>query len=85
MLKFITDCLYYVRVKPWCDEIWFIIICQKANGDQCSGSTCLHEVLRNSSGGRGMVCVFWDRQDVILVNFMSRGHNANAHLLYFVV
>jgi len=30
----------------------FIIICQKANGDQCSGSTCLHQALRNSSGGR---------------------------------
>jgi len=50
----------------------FIIICQKANGDQCSGSTCLHQALRNSSAGRGMVCVFWDRQGVVLVNFMSQ-------------
>jgi len=31
----------------------FIIMCQKANGDRCSGSTCLHQALRNSSAGRG--------------------------------
>jgi len=22
VLKFITDCLQYVRVKRWCDEMW---------------------------------------------------------------
>ena len=67
----------------------FIIICQKANGDQCSCSTCLHQALRNSSAGRSrpMVCVFRDRHGVILVNFMSRGHNVNAELslLYVIV
>jgi len=63
----------------------FIIICQKANGDQCSGSTCLHQALRNSSAGRGMVCVFWDRQEVVLENFMSWGHNVNASLLSVIV
>jgi len=63
----------------------FIIMCQKASGDQCSGSTCLHQVLRNSSAGRGMVCVFWDRQWVVLVNFMSLGRNVNADLLCVTV
>ena len=28
-----------------------IIICQKANGDQCSGNTCFHQAIRNSSAG----------------------------------
>jgi len=32
-----------------------------------------------------MVCVFWDRQGVVLVNFMSRGHDANADLRYCLI
>jgi len=48
-------------------------------------SMCLHQALRNSSAGRGMVYVFWDRQGVVLVNFTSQGHSVNAGLLYVIV
>jgi len=63
----------------------FIIICQKSNGDQCNGSTCLHQALRNSSASRSIVCIFWDRQGVVLVNFMSRGHDVNADVIIWSI
>jgi len=44
----------------------FIIICQKANGDKCSGNTCLHQALRNSSAGRGMACVSGKYKELFL-------------------
>jgi len=48
-------------------------------------SARVYQALRNSSAGRGIVCVFWDRQKVVLVNFMSWGRNVNADLLYVIV
>jgi len=82
VLKFITDCLQYVSGVV---RHGFITICQNVNGDQCNGSTCLDQTLRNSPAGRGMTFVFWDRQGVVLVNSMSQGHNVNADLLYVIV
>jgi len=63
----------------------FINMCQKTSGDQCSMKHVSSPSLRNSSAGRGMVCVFWGKQGCSCANFMSRGHNVNADLLYVIV
>ena len=58
----------------------FIIICKKVNGStveaQCSGSTSPSH--KKFICRQGMVCVFWERQEVVFVNLMSWGHNVNA-------